>query len=81
MFPRILRYHDLKDAGIVGNRATLYRWIKDHGFPPGLLLGPNSRGWAEADVLSWLDSRLVGASLYGTNPEIRVGTARIDIKE
>ena len=81
MFPRILRFRDLKDAGIVNNRATLYRWIEDHGFPPGVLLGPNSRGWAEADVLTWLDSRLVGASLYDTNPEIRVGTARIDIKE
>ncbi len=57
MVPRILRFPDLKDAGIVNNRATLYRWIKDHGFPSGVLLGPNSRGWAENDVLDWLSSR------------------------
>ena len=57
MVPRILHFPDLKYAGIVNNRTTLYRWIKDHGFPPGVLLGPNSRGWAENDVLDWLSSR------------------------
>ena len=65
MFPRILRFRDLKDAGIVNNRATLYRWIKDRGFPPGVLLGPKSRGWAEADVLSWLASRPVEEDTEG----------------
>ena len=65
MVPRILRFTDLKDAGIVENRTTLYRWIKDHGFPPGVLLGPNSRGWAEADILDWLSSRPVEEDLEG----------------
>jgi predicted DNA-binding transcriptional regulator AlpA len=56
MVPQILRFRDLKNAKIVNNRATLYRWIKNHGFPPGVLLGPNSRGWAEDDVLDWFAS-------------------------
>ena len=33
--------------GIVTNRATLYRWIKDHGFPEGFLLGANNGGGGE----------------------------------
>ncbi len=59
MVDRILRYTDLQEAGIVNNRATLYRWIKDHGFPRGILLGSNSRGWLESDVAKWLRSRPV----------------------
>ena len=55
----ILRYTDLQEAGIVNNRATLYRWIKDCGFPQGFLLGPNSRGWPENEVEDWLKSRPV----------------------
>ena len=65
MVSRILRFIDLKDAGIVENRTTLYRWIKDHSFPPGILLGPNSRGWSEVDVLDWLGSRPVKEDLEG----------------
>ena len=61
----ILRFPDLKNAGIVNNRATLYRWIKNHGFPPGVMLGPNSRGWSEADILDWLSSRPVKEDLGG----------------
>jgi predicted DNA-binding transcriptional regulator AlpA len=57
MLNPILRYNDLKRSGVVNNRATLYRWIKYHGFPPGVLIGPNSRAWSEKDVLDWLDSR------------------------
>ena len=62
---RILRFPDLQDAGIVDNRATLYRWIKDQGFPPGVLLGPKTRGWVESDVLDWVHSRPVEEDLRG----------------
>ena len=54
---RRLRYADLERGGIVNNRATLGNWIKDHGFPPGQLTGPNSRTWGEDEVQTWLDSR------------------------
>jgi hypothetical protein len=52
-----LRYADLKQFGIVNNRPTLQNWIKDRGFPPGQLTGPNSRTWSEAEVERWLASR------------------------
>ena len=57
MVPKVLRFSDLKARGIVNNRATLYRWIRGQGFPPGFLLGPNSRAWREEDVLAWLGDR------------------------
>ena len=50
-------YRDLKSRGIVNNRMTLHRWILDHGFPKGVLLGPNSRAWPIQDVIQWLDDR------------------------
>jgi|RhiMetdeSRZDD1v2_1073273.scaffolds.fasta_scaffold160080_2 predicted DNA-binding transcriptional regulator AlpA len=53
----LLRFRDLKDRKIVSNHVTLKRWIEREGFPPGLLLGPNSRAWRASDVEAWLDSR------------------------
>ena len=53
----LLRFRDLKDRKIVTNHVTLGRWIKSEGFPPGLMLGPNTRVWRESDVEAWLDSR------------------------
>ena len=52
-----LRYRDLEALGIVNNRPTLQNWIKDRGFPPGQMTGPNSRTWGEAEVQRWLASR------------------------
>jgi predicted DNA-binding transcriptional regulator AlpA len=54
---RRLRYRDLIALGIVNNRRTLLNWIRDRGFPPGQLTGPNSRTWGEDEVQAWLDSR------------------------
>ena len=54
---KFLRYPDLVERGIVSNRATLSRWIKHHGFPPGLLIGPNSRAWLEAEIDEWVVER------------------------
>lgn len=53
----LLRFNDLKARGIVRNHPTLSRWIKEEGFPPGRLLGPNTRAWRESEVEAWLDSR------------------------
>jgi predicted DNA-binding transcriptional regulator AlpA len=52
-----LRYRDLEERGVVNNRPTLRNWIRDRGFPPGQLTGPNSRTWSEDEVQAWLDSR------------------------
>ena len=53
----LLRFRDLKARGIVNNYPTLYRWIETQGFPPGQMLGPNSRAWRECDIEAWLASR------------------------
>jgi hypothetical protein len=52
-----LRFFDLVELGIVNNRGTLGNWIRDRGFPPGQLTGPNTRTWGEGEVRAWLDSR------------------------
>jgi predicted DNA-binding transcriptional regulator AlpA len=56
---RRLRFADLRAAGVVKNRATLGNWIRERGFPPGQLTGPNSRTWSEAEVEAYLASRPV----------------------
>ena len=57
---RRLRYADLVRLGVVRNRPTLANWIRDRGFPPGQLTGPNSRTWSEAEVQLWLERRPTG---------------------
>ena len=54
---KLLRFKDLRDLGIVNNRVTLARWIEHEGFPPGRLLGPNSRAYPSDDVDTWLTDR------------------------
>ena len=54
---KLLRYHDLVARKIVMNRMTLKRWIDGQGFPPGFMLGPNSRAWPENEVDAWLAAR------------------------
>ncbi len=58
----LLRFKHLKERRVVNNRATLGRWIKDQGFPPGFLLGPNSRAWTEDSVDAWLKERAARAA-------------------
>jgi len=57
MVCRVIRFSDLKEKGVVNNRATLSRWIKQSGFPPGFLIGPNSRCWYEQEIDDWLSHR------------------------
>jgi predicted DNA-binding transcriptional regulator AlpA len=54
---KYLRYADLEDRRIVNSRANLSNWIKKYGFPPGQLIGPNSRVWTEVEVEAWLSAR------------------------
>ena len=55
--PTYLKYSDLKAAGIVNNRVTLSRWIRERGFPKPVPLGPNTVAYIEAEVKAWLDQR------------------------
>ena len=51
---RYLRFADLVERRIVNNRQTLSNWIKHHGFPPGIKVGPNTRVWPEKEVEAWI---------------------------
>ncbi len=53
----LLRFSDLRDRGIVNNRATLARWIQQLGFPVGIKLGANTRVWSEEEIDEWIDAR------------------------
>jgi hypothetical protein len=55
--PIMLRFNDLKARGVVNNWVTLLSWIEKQGFPPGRLLGPNTRAWTDQEVAEWIASR------------------------
>jgi hypothetical protein len=55
--PVYVRFADLVAAGIVQNWTTLLRLIDDEGFPPGVMIGPNTRAWRLAELEAWLTSR------------------------
>jgi hypothetical protein len=54
-----LRFTDLKQRGICNNWQTLRRWVRDQKFPPGIMLGGNTRAWREDEIEAWLASRPV----------------------
>ena len=54
---RFLSFADLRARGLVMNRTTLKRWITVLDFPPGALIGPNTRRWRESDIAAWLARR------------------------
>jgi predicted DNA-binding transcriptional regulator AlpA len=54
---KLIRYPDLVERGVVASRMTLWRLIREYGFPPGMLVTPNARAWDEAEVDAWLASR------------------------
>ncbi len=58
---QLLRFKDLRQRKVVDNRPTLARWIEREGFPPGRMLGPNTRVWTEAEIEEWIASRPVAA--------------------
>lgn len=54
---RLLRFRDLKERQIVQSWPQLRRMVREYGFPPGMLLGPNTRAWSEQVVEDWLADR------------------------
>ena len=54
---RYLRFADLQQLGIVSNRTTLGRWLREQGFPRPFKLGPNAVAWDEQEVREWVESR------------------------
>jgi hypothetical protein len=66
-----LRFRHLKDRGLVNSWPQLKRRIENDGFPPGRMLGPNTRAWTDEEVEQYENSRPVAG------PEPR-GIARIN---
>ena len=58
--PQYVRFVDLKAAGIVDNWTQLKRIVEVEGFPPGVMLSPNTRAWLVSDVRAWLATRPAG---------------------
>jgi hypothetical protein len=59
-FPIHLRYPDLVAAGIVENWTQLLRLINGpEAFPPGQMLGRNTRAWRADVIAEWLAQRPV----------------------
>jgi hypothetical protein len=54
---RLLRFRDLRERGIINNWPMLKRRIALDGFPPGRMIGPNTRCWTEEEVEKWVKSR------------------------
>jgi predicted DNA-binding transcriptional regulator AlpA len=50
-----------KTAEMIGiSQATLWRWTRSGHFPKPIQLGPNTVGWLEADIESWIASQATG---------------------
>jgi hypothetical protein len=54
---KVLRFADLKEAGIVTNWPQLKRLVDTHGFPPGYLLSPACRVWDYDAIEAWKRGR------------------------
>jgi hypothetical protein len=71
---KYLRFADLRDRGIVTSWPMLRLRVDRDGFPPGKLIGPNTRIWAEDEVDAWIASRPTArkpAPRRSRNPESR----------
>ncbi|MBI4457580.1 AlpA family phage regulatory protein [Candidatus Uhrbacteria bacterium] len=53
-----LRYPDLKERKIIGNRVTLDRWIKKGKFPAPVHLGDNTVAWTVPEVEAWVREKI-----------------------
>jgi predicted DNA-binding transcriptional regulator AlpA len=53
----LLRFRDLKARGIANSWTMLKLRIERDGFPPGRMIGPNSRAWSEEEIDQWFKSR------------------------
>jgi predicted DNA-binding transcriptional regulator AlpA len=56
-FPVLYRFKDLVAAGLVANRTSLTRLVDNDNFPPGVMIGRNTRVWRAADIEAWLATR------------------------
>ena len=53
MARKTIRLVELFKRGPVKNHPTYKRWVRDLGFPPGFMLGPNTRVIFEDEIEAW----------------------------
>lgn len=58
----LLRFKDLQRLGVVRSWPQLRYMQENYGFPPGLLLGANTRAWRATEIEKWLADRPTGLS-------------------
>jgi hypothetical protein len=61
-----VRFRDLVDTNIVRNWPTLLRLIDEESFPPGVMLGRNTRAWTLDEVEAWLATRPTARKTAGS---------------
>jgi hypothetical protein len=54
---KLLRFADLRARGIVTSWPMLRYRVAHNDFPPGIMLGANTRAWYEEDIEAWVASR------------------------
>ncbi len=69
----ILRFKNLKELNIANSWARLNRLVENEGFPPGRMMGPNTRIWFQDEVDGWLENR---PSALEAKPPLRGGAKR-----
>jgi predicted DNA-binding transcriptional regulator AlpA len=57
---RWVNYKVLKARGLVNNRVTLHRWIKNGDFPEPTQLGPNTLAWTLEEIEAFERARPKG---------------------
>lgn len=55
--PLLVRFKNLRQAGIVSSWRELIHLIDTQRFPPGFMLSPNVRCWYAGEVEDWLRQR------------------------
>jgi prophage regulatory protein len=58
---RILREREVLDLLGIG-RTTLWTWVRAGSFPAPIKLGPAAKGWTEATIKGFLESRPAASS-------------------
>jgi prophage regulatory protein len=63
--PRILRFPQLVDHGVVYTRMHVDRLERAGQFPRRVKLGPNSVGWVETEIEGWVESKIAARERAG----------------
>ena len=56
---KILRIKEVSEMTSL-SKTTIYSLIRQHKFPPNILIGAQAVGWFESDVLAFLEDRRQG---------------------